>query len=233
MYRSRILFLTLILIFVVACSSQPISRGAIAETPMAATQAVNAPSPTLTDIPLPIRRTYTIVLKYACGRDGGGDSGYTADGGILLCFSSPGHWEQQGIIEYFVLIVTHKSSSPRLDIHRYDLLQGIIPTPTPTATSTSVSTPTFAPTLPASIRTLTPAWPVPPTPITVRVITLEVEGYCERPSSSTTLDRVNLCFAVPPGRDNQGIIEYWTLTVTRDLTPTVKYGLLEWATPTR
>jgi hypothetical protein len=225
MSYNRIISLTLIFILAVACSPQPTVQEAITSTPMLPLQTAVSVSPTPTEVPVPINATYTIIVKDHCNAAGGGAWSDLPDGGFALCLESPGFYDRQGNVDYYLIMVTHKFSSYRPYVITYDLLRGIIPTPTPG------STPTPAPTLPASILAKTPPGHIPPPPVTVRTITLNVTGYCEKPTSSTSMNQVTVCFAVPPGKDNQGTIEYWTITVTRDLTPTVKYGTFEWATP--
>ncbi len=195
-------------------------------TPTLVARLTIVPTTTPTNIPLPIHRTYNVVVKHSCGMSANGVSGITQDGGFALCFEEPGFFEQQSNLDYFVLIVTHTWSEPRLEVFRYHILEGIAPTPTATATATAGPSPTRNPRVTPILGAHSFA-----TPTTVRTIRINVDGYCAAPTNSAALDRVNVCFVVPPGRDGQGNIEYWTITLTRDYTPTAKYGLVEWATP--
>jgi hypothetical protein len=237
MFCRLITFPTMLLILAVACSYQSISHDVATPTPMqiqsspaASIQTAKAPTSTPMFTALPIQSTYSLVVKYNCGMSANGVTEFLA-GGVALCFEEPGFFEARGNVDYFLLMVTHNASSARLDTVTYNLLQGIVPTPTPTATTTPGPTPTYLPTLPASILAKTPPGHIPPPPVTVRTITLDVTGYCNKPVSSTSMNHISVCFTVPPGQENQWTIEYWTITVTRDLTPTVKYGTFEWATP--
>jgi len=195
-------------------------------TPTLIAQLTIVPTITPTTAPPPIHQAYNVVVKHSCGMSANGVYVTTQDGGFALCFEEPGFFEQETNLDYFILMVTHVWESTRLEVLRYHILEGVAPTPTPTATATAGPSPTRNP----QFTPLPGARPFT-TPTTVRTIRINVEGYCTTPTSSATLDRVNVCFVVPPGRDGQGNIEYWTITVTRDYTPTVKYGLLEWATP--
>lgn len=238
MFYRLITFPTMLLILAVACNYQSISHDAATFTPMqfqlspaASIQIAKTPTSIPMFTALPIQSTYSLVVKYNCGVSANGVTELLA-GGVALCFEEPGFFEARGNVDYFLLMVTHKASSARLDTVTYNLLQGLVPTPTSTATTTPGPTPTSLPTLPASILAKTPTYPVPPTQVTVRTIMLNVTGYCDKPTSSTSMNHVTVCFAVPPGKEHQGTIEYWTITVTRDLTPTVKYGTFAWSTPT-
>ncbi len=200
----------------------PTSVGRFTSTPSA--------TPTLT--PIPFQRTFKVVMKHSCGMSANGTSGTSFDG-VVLCFEEPGFFEQQGNIDYFVLLVKHPDSEPSLSVYYYGLLREVIPTPTPTTTRTPSPTPTPGPSPTATFG------PTPTrggaravsTPVIVRTITIDTKGFCGTPTSSVSFDRITLCFSTPPGQRGQGNMEYWTIAVTRDLTPTVKFGLLAWATP--
>ncbi len=193
---------------------------------------VTVATPTPQDTPLPIHQTFKIELWLNCGMEMAGSFSVFPQmeyGKVKLCFEDPEFYEKLGAIDYFVLIVTHKYLSPKLQIVRYGQLENFLPTATPYPTQMPGPTPTF----PRVQRTPSaPPYPMAPTPYVLRTMTLEVNGICDKPVSSTSLDKVVVCFAIPEEQEEMKGIEYWSVTILRARTPTAQYGLLEWSTPT-
>jgi|SRR5581483_779485 len=217
-YLISVVFLTV----GVACGAQTPRTTLTAETPRS--------TPTLT--PLPIHATFKIELWLNCGMEMAGSSSVFPQieyGKVKLCFEDPRFYEEQGAIDYFVIMVTHKYSSPILQIVRYGQLENFLPTATPIPTETPGPPPSLPHVQPTSSA---PPYPVAPTPYILRTMTLEVNGICAKPVSSTSLNQVNVCFAIPDEQQEIQGIEYWSITILRARTPTAKYGLLEWSTPT-
>lgn len=214
MSHSKFLISALVLICIVACVPRADHPGE-STLPISITPTTNAPEPMLEWTP-GYSRTFTIEIMVGCGRGGSGTY-FTTPSGVALCFEEPGFFEASGRIDYFILMVRYRGV-PEIQVWGYDVLESILPTASPR--------PTFTP-VPSHILTLTPAWPEPPTPSTVRRITLEALGYCEKPISSISRDQVTVCFAEPA----QSLLEYWAVTITRDLPPRARHGFIEWSPP--
>ncbi|MEM4203867.1 MAG: hypothetical protein QXS54_07340 [Candidatus Methanomethylicaceae archaeon] len=221
MSHSRFLILALIFTVISACIPRTSQLGE-ATPPPSVTLTITAPGPMPTWTP-GYAQAFTIEIMIGCGRGGNGTY-FTTLSGVALCFEEPGFFEASGEIDYFVLMVRYRGV-PELQVWGYGVLKNILPTATPHPALPSG--PTFTP-VPPYILTLTPAWPRPPTPSVLRRITLEAKGYCEKPISSTSLERVTVCFAEP----TQSLFEYWTVTISRELPPRAQHGLVEWSPPT-
>lgn len=235
------LSLTVLLVAVAGCRAQGNAQPASPKTALPNAQPAQTISPALpqsqavvveTPSPPPTNppntRTFFIVLQGYCPV-----GTYSADllSRLVLCFTGdPAFWEGDGKLEYWLIMVTPSFDTMNAKFVKHGLLESSIPRPRPKLTPTPTPTPRN-PNQPEPTPTRRVPWPVPVPPRIFRTITLLVQYRCEKLAMTTTWDRVTLCFPPQKELDQGEPVDYWMITITHDLTPTVQLGQLQWATP--